>query len=434
MTASGRPRRAPRTEKRHVESQLPLGSAGPLFPSLRRFSRHGGGLPPGVYRLGPQSGHGSLWSIENAHDLTVVADGVTIIGTRLTRAVEIENCRGVTLQGLTVDYAPLPFTQGAVVAVAADRSSIEVKLDAGYPRRPYSHIDVVDPKTRFRKKGMPFLWGTKPEMSGPDTVRVTLKGIGDAASVGDLASLSGGPGPDGVAHGIEIHNCVDTTLRGVTVHTAPGTGIVASDGEGRARYLACRVVPGPKPAGATQERLLSTIWDAMPCKTVKQGPRVEDCVSQNAGDDSWSVQSSDYLVVKRVGRTLTVATRDEWTDGPQVGDRLQKSLDGPDARIVSRQVARRPDAGLGADVLARLTQAPRYALWDVSPKCFVLTLDRDPSFDVGVSVFAPDRHGNGFVFRHNRLHSAGRLLIKAGGLIEGNLLETSHALVVCPEP
>src|SRR5690606_8547301 len=39
----------------------------------------------------------------------------------------------------------------------------------------------------------------------------------------------------------------------------------------------------------------------------------------------------------------------------------------------------------------------------------------------------------GFIFRNNRIHSAGRILLKAGGVMEGNTLDTPHALVVCPE-
>lgn len=390
-------------------------------------------IAPGVYRLSPEAGQGTIWTLRDVQDVEIIADGVTLMGTKLTRALALENCRNVKLQGLTVDYDPLPFTQGTVVAVAPDKNWIDIKIHDGYPRQPYARIDLVDPQTRFRKKGMPFLWGTKAEMIARDTVRVTLNGIGNAAQVGDLASLSTGQENGGVPHGVTVENCANVTFQNVTVHSAPGMGILEADGEGRAQFLGCKIVRGAKPQGATEERLLTTSWDAMQSKCIKYGPRVENCIIEDAGDDSWSVQSSDFLVIKRDGTNVTLASRDEWTDGVQVGDRLRTSLDGPEAKITARKVVKRDEANLAPDVLQKLKDAPPYALWSVSPKCFEITLDKDSPFQIGDSVFDIDRQGNGFKFVNNKIHSSGRVLLKAGGLMEGNFLDTPHNVTVCPE-
>jgi len=279
-------------------------------------------IAPGVYRLAPEGGEAIVWTLRGVQDTEIVATGVTLVSTKLTRAVRLDRCRNLTLCGLTVDYDPLPFTQGTIVAVADDKSSIDVLLHDGYPRRALARIDLVDARTRFRKKGMPFLWGSKAIMTALDTVRVTLKGIGNAAAVGDLASLSAGPETGGVAHGFTIENCEGVTLRDLTLHTAPGMGILESGGEGRAQYLGCKIVIGAPPPGATQPRLLTTTWDAMQSKCIRVGPRVEHCTIEDAGDDSWSVQSSDFLVVKSDGAEVTLASRDECTDGVQAGDCL----------------------------------------------------------------------------------------------------------------
>lgn len=390
-------------------------------------------IPPGVYRLEPAAGQGVLWTLRNVHDVEIIADGVTLIGTKLTRALMLDRCRSVTLQGLTIDYDPLPFTQGAIAAVAEDKSWIDIQIHPGYPRRPYSRIDLVDPQTRFRKKGMPFLWGTKATLRAPDTVRIALKGIGEAASPGDLASLSTGPEENLPPHAATIENCAAITLRNVTVHSAPGMGILECDGEGGNRYLNCKVVRGPRPPGATQERLLTTSWDALQSKCTRVGPLVENCIIEEAGDDSWSVQSSDYLIIKGDGAHLTLAFRDEWTEGLQIGDHIRAALDGPQAQITARKIVRREAADLAPDVLEKLKAAPPYSLWSVSSKCLEITLDRDSPFPPGASVFSPDRQGNGFIFRNNKIHSSGRVLIKAGGLIENNVLDTAHNLTVSPE-
>lgn len=388
-------------------------------------------IAPGTYRLAPQSG-GELWNLHEVHDVEIIADGVTLIGTKLMRAISLHHCSHVTLQGLTVDYDPLPFTQGEVIAGAADGSSIDVKIHTGYPRKPYSRIDVIDPKTRFRKKGMPFLWGTTAEMIGDDVVRVHLKGLAKVALPGDLVSLSTGQ-ETGAPHAISIDGCEQITFRNVTVHSAPGMGILEADGEGGSSFIGCRIVPGPKPAGATEERLLSTSWDAFQSKTIRKGPLVENCEITDAGDDSWSVQSADYLVLKNEGGTVVLASRDAYTDGVQMGDRLKTNLDAPEYRIISRKVVPRSEAGLSSETLDKLSKAENWSSWKVSPKCIIVALDQASELKSGDSVYSPDRMGNGFVFRNNRIHSAGRVLLKAGGLMEANILDTPHALIVCPE-
>jgi len=390
-------------------------------------------IPAGTYRLGPEPGQKTVWAVHGLHDTEIVADNVTLIATALTRAVAFDECSGVTIHGLTVDYDPLPFTQGTVIAAAPDFGWIDVKLHAGYPRQPYSRIDVVDPATRYRKRGMPFLWGKKAEMQEPDVVRVSRKDIGKAAMVGDLASLSTGPAHDGVPHAITLDRCADMTLRNITLHSAPGMGILESNGEGKATYLGCHVVPGPKPAGASEERLLSTSWDAMQTKTVRVGPHIEDCEIRDAGDDSWSVQSADFLVLKQTGDSLVLASRDEYTRGIEIGDRLTTGLGAPEATIRTRRELSRAEAQLDPATLKKLAEAETWSGWHVSPRCLEVTLDRPLPLKVGDSVYSPDRMGNGFAFVKNRIHSAGRVLIKAGGLIEDNVLDTPHALVVCSE-
>ncbi len=392
-------------------------------------------IPPGTYRLAPPDGSKTVWTVQNAGNLEIVADGVTLVSTRLTRAVEIANCTKLSLRGLTVDYDPLPFTQGKVITVAEDKGWIDVKLDSGYPRKPYSRIDVVDSKTRFRKRGMPFLWGTKAEMQGEDVVRVTLKDIGKTAVVGDLASLSTGQTADGIPHAVSIGNCTSVTLNNVSVHSAPGMGIIECDGDGGSILRGCKVIPGPKPAGATEERLLSSSWDAIQSKTIKKGPLVENCEIRDAGDDSWSVQSSDFLVVAKNGSTAVIAFRDEYCQGPIAGDRLARMTGSPSFTIVSRKSAELRPPFITGDIERKLKEAKAWTEWSVGRKAIEITVNGEFPYQIGESVYCPDRQGAGFVFRNNKLHSPGRVLIKAGdGLIENNTIIDGHAgITVCPE-
>jgi hypothetical protein len=392
-------------------------------------------IPHGTYRSDPKSKAGVILFIQKAEDVEIVADGVTLICTRRTRALEFNDCRNVTLQGLTIDYDPLTFTQGKVVGAAEDASWIDITIDAGYPREAWSRIDVIDPATRFRKKGMPFLWGTKAELVKPDVVRVKLKDVGKAARVGDLATLSTGNDPGGVCHGVTLERCRGgMVFRDVTIHCAPGMGFVESGGAGGTRLERVKIVAGPKPSGATAERLLTTSWDGILHTTVSKGPIVEDCVIEHCGDDSWSVQSEDYIVLKCDGANAILAPRG-YQCLLQAGDRLFSSLEDKGATIREIASVAEKTAGLDAEVTARLEKATPWTLWKISRGALAkVTLTQEPGWRAGTSLYSPERQGNGFIFRKNRVHSSGRILIKAGdGLIEENTLTTPHGLVICPE-
>ena len=389
-------------------------------------------IPPGVYRGGLASGNAVILPIQNIDDLKIVAKDVLMVCTMRTRAVEFDNCRNVEMEGLRIDYDPLTFTQGTVTATAPDKSWIDVTLDAGYPRMPFSRIDVVDPHTRFRVHGMPFLWGTKAALVKPNVVRVTLKGIGDAAPVGSLTSLNDGNEAGGVCHGIDLENCKGgMVLRDVTLYCAPGMGIVEHGGAGGTRLLGVRIVPGPTPAGAAEPRLLTTSWDGILHAAVRKGPDVENCRIEDCGDDSWSDQSGPMLVVKSQDNQVVLAGGSTLLPG----DRICRSLASSPLKVMSVRTVPINQAGLDSDTMEKLDKAPQWTLWAVDHQTVqVATLDSASSHDVGTSFYSPDNQGNGFIFRNNYVYSSGRLLIKASdGLIEGNTLIDGHNVVVDPE-
>lgn len=392
-------------------------------------------IPPGIYRGGPKKNSGAVLTLDHVHDLQIKAAGVTMVCTRLTRALQIGHCKNLGIRGLVITYDPLPFTQGDIVKVAADGSWVEVKIHPGYPLKAYSRIDIVDRTTRMRKRGMPFLWGAKAILTEAGVVRVTQKDLGKIARVGDLASMSTGPEEGFPCHGVVIDDSEATELEDFTVHCAPGMGILESGGEGRAHFNRVRIVPGPPPAGATEPPILTTSWDAIQHKTCRQGPLVENCIIKDAGDDSWSIQASDYLVLKTEGNHAVVAARDHGANNLQAGDRLRLSLDSPEVTIrqVVRKVARQA-AGLNPAVLEQLNGAKQYSSWRVSSDCLELILDKPLPCAVGASVYSPDRHAEGYIFRNNQVHSSGRILLKSGnGLIADNQLMDLHGIMVCPE-
>lgn len=392
-------------------------------------------IPAGSYRLAPVGNEKCVWTLRGAKNLRIDAQGVTMVATKLTRALELRDCSQVEIHGLSIDYDPLPFTQGTITEIDPENHWIDIKLHAGYPRKAYARIDLIDPTTRMRKRGMPFLWGTTAELGGEDIVRVSLKNIGVNAARGDLASLSTGADNGGIPHAMTIETCARILLENFTIHSAPGMGILECDGEGKSSYRKCRIVPGPRPVGASEDRLLSSSWDAMQTKTVRDGPLVEHCEISHAGDDSWSVQSSDFLVVAKKGNSAVLACRDGGTTGPQVGDRLTKSLRDKKVIVLTRNDVTLKQPHISKEVEKQLAQAPAYSSWSCSQKAIAITVEGEFPYDIGEAVYCPDRQANGFIFRANKITSPGRILIKASnGLIENNECISSHAgVTICPE-
>jgi hypothetical protein len=50
-------------------------------------------IAPGTYRLEPKS-DGEFWNLNGLKDVEIIADGVTLIGTKLMRAISLHRCSG----------------------------------------------------------------------------------------------------------------------------------------------------------------------------------------------------------------------------------------------------------------------------------------------------------------------------------------------------
>lgn len=392
-------------------------------------------IPPNTYRIAPKTGSVIL-PIVGAHDLEIVADGVTVVGTKLTTALSVGNSTNVKISGMTINYDPLPFTQGRIVNIAEDLSYLDISLDAGYPRKLYSRLTIYDPVARFQKRGINHLWGTKASWNPDGTVRISLAGVGTNAAVGDLATLAGGPESGGIPHGITVGGSSGIAFKNVTLHTAPGFGFLEAGSEGGTVLDGFKLVPGPAPAGASEAPLLTAVWDGIQFKTSKKGPIVENSVIRNAGDDSFSIQSGDFGVVKAQGDEIVIVLRDG-SQAVKPGDRLKRFNDSSEAIVVSQEKVPKASLDIDPAILQKIASAPEWTLWRFTEDNYYrIKLDRTSPFAAEDFIFSPDRMGNGFVFRNNDIYSPGRgMLLKAGdGLVENNVFRGGDkAIIVSPE-
>lgn len=255
-------------------------------------------IAPGIYRL-PKTG----LVLRKLKDRVIHAEGVTVLGTDLNvSALQLQECTQITLTGLTIDYDPLPFTQGRLTAVNQGARTADFEVSTGYPDLSDVYLEaknahLFERDARRWKVGVPDYYPKKIERLTPRTGRLIFSeaaaGV-ESLEVGDRVALNVRR-KQGVLIG---EGCSGITLKNVTVHSAPGIGILVRFAEEAGTYENVRVIPGPKPAGATEERLFSTSADAFNAAYVRKGPILKGCDFSFMGDDAVNLHGVMLPVIK----------------------------------------------------------------------------------------------------------------------------------------
>jgi len=405
-------------------------------------------IPPGRYRV-KQSG-GSHLLFRNLDDVQIIADGVEMICTATVQAVGFDRCTNVTLRGLTIDYDPLPFTQGKIVALGPEKSWVEFELFDGYPEDELvERIEIFDPATRELRRESHYGWG-EFERTGPRRYRIS-KGARyrhrpqvDTEQVGDLLVTNNRTPERGGGHAVLLTSCSSVTLQDVTLYTSPTFGFFEMDCTG-STYLRCRIDRRPladDPVLRAAPRLRSLNADAFHSKNAAKGPAIIECLAHWQGDDCVNINGRYYFVAGSQGRTVRIVV----TGGnplimpgdlveflPYAGGPL------PQARAVGIAPADEPLSAAEQALLreVKLVEMVRRQ-FSRNAKVYSLVLDREINPPPGSAVCAAARIGNGFIvkdcdFGDNR--SRGILIKASHGEVSGNRVHRSRmaAVLISPE-
>jgi hypothetical protein len=236
-------------------------------------------------------------------------NGAQLINGTLGSTLLISGSSHVTIRDLSIDYDPLPFTQGTIAAFDRAALQIMVKVDPGYPDDPTflatitdGFFKVMDRRTRALKAGArDFLTPSKVERVGERLIRVHLQWSANdlfpsqlPVAVGDVVAIS-----NGSAHAIVVDDSASTSFIDLKLLASPGMGILENAGPGGMTLQKVSIVPGPRPKGATTDRLVSTNSDGSHFITVERGPVMEDCTFANTSDDAVNVHGFYYFVVQK---------------------------------------------------------------------------------------------------------------------------------------
>ena len=401
-------------------------------------------VPPGRYRVTPKNQQHLV--LRGLKDLQIIADGVEMICTETTRALTVTRCTNVTVRGLVIDYDPLPFTQGRITSVSADKKVHEIELFEGYPPAESARnfkYEIFRPDTRTLR--CDDRYPKKVEVVDARHLRVTMEG-GSARSpeqAGDLIVIGAESTPHGnAAHAIECDRNQNVRLENIELFASNCFGFLENNCDGSV-YYRCRIdrrSPESDPVKRGDPRLRSLDADAFHSKHAVKGPAYLECIARFMGDDCVNICGDYHMIMGSQGRTMRVLAKHDMNIQP--GDPVELvTYNGrrlPDGRAVAVQSAGAIRDEERAFLLKqRMNESLRTAKGALT-KAFTITLDREVNIPMGGVICSANRIGNDFGvkgcdFGYNR--SRGILIKASHGEVSGNRIEGCEmsAILIAPE-
>ena len=382
----------------------------------------------GTYRMTAATGEQACIPITSAADLTVEGQGrqtELIVTDPLKGLFQLRQCRNLSVRGLTVDYDPLPFTQGVVRAVDVEAGTFDLQIDEGFPllSQPwFSEASnrwgmIFEPaRRRMKTCGVDHIFMDSWTKIGERTFRLRAQeGQGwrlKPMAVGDrwvqLARTVG-------SGSLIAYACDGLTVEDLTVHASPScASAIVGCTNPVVRRLEVRYREGTK-------RLLTTNADGVHCAQNRTGPVIENCLFEGMADDSINIYCPPDVVLDVISPTeLIVAARTRILPG----DRFQV-LD--------------PRRGIVKGVVTAKAVRPERRRLRLTLAEPLEGIQAGTDHKTADTLFNLNACGAGFVIRNNtmRFHRRHGMLLRAGdGRVEGNRIEgvSGLGIVVTNEP
>lgn len=260
----------------------------------------------GTYDLFTNKNDTHLIEIEDANNLVIDGNGAEIIiQDPLMGFMSILKSNNVIVKNLIIDYDPLPFTQGKVVAVHLDSNSFDLKIDEGFPQLDHYMFQkanrvwgmLMDPEIPGKlKDGAPNLFGSKDFTEvEPNVFRIKFQGprLLKFIEVGDpyvhIARTNG-------RTTFKTGNSKNITYLNNTSYTSPA-GSYAAFGMEEWNVIGCEVKLKPG-------RLHSANADCFHVNGGKFGPWVENSLFEGYSDDAFNLKHARAFIVSQNSPTV----------------------------------------------------------------------------------------------------------------------------------
>ena len=260
---------------------------------------------------------------EGCVGVTVQAAGATLLCDGWMEPVSIIGTQDFTLEGLTIDYAVQPHSEGVIVDIEDEWFTVQFDAERQMARKmPQSRICVWDARYGIVAPKV-YSFSKREVLEGN---RLRIKGKMPADLLGQRIGMSH------TFHfrpAVYIGGSKQTLLKDVTIHSQPGMGVLGFDSQD-ITLQGVKVVP-------REGKRFSTNTDASHFAACGGTIRIEGCTFQGQGDDGINVHGyyHDILSVEGSGKTgegdswiLTelkapTFTHSQRTDVPRIGDTIE---------------------------------------------------------------------------------------------------------------
>ncbi len=403
-------------------------------------------IQPGQYRVKPING--VHLSFKNLRGITINAMGVEMICTETTRAITVDNCHNLTIKGLTIDYDPIPFTQGRIVSMSEDKMTHIIKLFDGYPSDGIitcKKYEIFKPDTHTLRFGSYYNGKIEKLPSGKlKYTKAERYAITPAPEkVGDLIATGfDSYSEERLSHAIYTQNSTKTVFDSVTLFGSNVFGFFETECNGNI-YRKCVVDRRPLSTDIKKRaymRIRSLNADAFHSKHAEVGPAYLNCTARFQGDDCFAVNGDFHMVMYSNGSLIRVLAKrdlDIWQgDSIQIVNNHGFRL--PDAFVKSVREIGSPTSEERKKIENLQMHEPFKNNDNFFSKAYEIELNDTISLEFASAICSANRIGNGFrVIDCNLGFNRSRgILVKAGnGLIQGNHIDNCwmESIKVTPE-
>jgi hypothetical protein len=257
-------------------------------------------IPPGDYLFHARWSQAS--TLQGLADLDIKAEGVTFwFEPPMIHGLLLEDCRNVTLSGLTIDFTHPCWFQARVMKVDRDHNTIRAMLMPGYePRDAQGEAETAgerafmfyDDRGRFiNHRHTPGKWELAREEAIVLCRDFERSGIPNGLKPGDyiVATIRTGAALRSV-------RCVRMRFEDINVWSSPGVAVNEKGGEGGNVYRRVRATRRPH-----TNRLHAFGADVFHLAGTDRGPTLDRCEAAYSGDDILNIHGSFGRVVRRAG-------------------------------------------------------------------------------------------------------------------------------------
>ena len=401
-------------------------------------------IPPGRYRLA-EFNNTHIY-IGGKSDFTIIGDSVEIICTETVPAIKLKNCSNFKIQGISIDYDPLPFTQGQIVEMSVDKKSLTVDLIDGYSTTlTGDKVEIFDSITGELSTstyyGVTYVVD-KTERRAVLTKPSNYQLVNSHEKVGDIVVI-GSKSNKSSPHAILPDGCTNMVLENVTIYAGPTFGFFEQNCSG-SQYINCKVDRRPLATEIKQrgvKRMRSNNADAFHSKHALIGPKYIQCLAHYHGDDGIAINGDYHVILTTNGSRLSVAGKGGNTPNLTVGDSVELVSYNGD-RVKDAKIIKISDGPALTSTEKNFLQTQKFhgaaSNTYKASKVYYITLDHAVDLPMGSLIASANRIGNGFEVRDCTMgpnRSRGILVKASNGIIAGNTLigNRGEAIKVAPE-